>query len=142
MDSDTRLKLDEMNKKHFGFKWPDSMRWDNLAMGKLQRMLQKKLKWTPALNEARSVLEKSGPPKWLLEITPGGAHSTQVQSGEVSVQGLLQTLRRHEMLCLGYAHAVAPDWDKVDLTIVLEYHACIREKRRKGSLGNEPTSSS
>ena len=72
--------------------------------------------------------------KILLEVSAasGNVRGRQSTPDEVVIKGLIQFCRRHIMLMVGYAHAAGPDWEKVSLTILLEYHEWVMEKAYEG----------
>ena len=60
MSTDQRIVLDKQSQAYYKFKWPDTMLVANPVMAKLKKMIEKKLRYTPALTEATSILEKGG----------------------------------------------------------------------------------
>ena len=61
MGMDQRILLDKQNQDHYKFKWSDTMLVANPVMGTLKKLFEKKLRYTPMLTEAISILEKGGP---------------------------------------------------------------------------------
>ena len=98
MGSETRQRLDANIQAHYNFKWPASLQGDDSIMGKMSRFFSKKLRWTPTLNEVKSILERGehAPPGAPVDI--GGVFdgvddsAQQIASGEPRIERRRQHL--------------------------------------------------
>ena len=121
---------------YYHFEWPASWLSGNALLGKLQRVYDQRTDFVPRLeSDVKNILEKEVDPLFKVFFSRRGAMHAQAESGYTPVQGLTKFRERHFQLMIAYNQAASPDFTKVSLTILFDYHQWLMEKKSRRRLG-------
>ena len=133
LGSEQRLRLDEQAKDYYRFVWPAQWLSGNLLLGRLKKMLDKRTDFVPRMElDVKNIHEKEVDPLFKVLISNRGGLHAQAENGYSPVQGLTKFRERHFQLMIAYNQAACPEFHKVCLTVLFEYHQWLMEKIQDG----------
>ena len=134
MGAQQRLRLDGQVIKHYNFVFPPPWLSSNTLPGQLKRMWEKRTDFVPRLeSDDRDILEKEVDPLFKVFFSKRGQMvAKHGETGYTPIQGITKFREKHFQLMMAYNHAASPDFHKVSLTALFEYHQWLMEKLQEG----------
>ena len=127
-----RARVDDQVEKKFNFRWPAALLPCNALLTKIEAVYRKHLRETPRIQEARSILDKGAAiPHSQVTFTwkPGSSNVMGATTeDDEACPGVWAFRTKHLILMIAYVQADAPDFQKAELTTMLDYHEWIMNK--------------
>ena len=134
----TRLRIDTNFKKHFKIIFPPTWQPSDETIAAVKDLLDKRKTRALELRKVKCLVEMPEAKGVLLQLDPATAPKVQEHGSGDPVTGLWVFQYKHRTLILAYTMAMAPNWEKADLSVLIEYHEFVMSKALESVRGQRP----